>query len=732
MRIGIHLESLRPGEIGGLERYVRQLVDTAVVQDPELTWVLAVAPYNADTFPDGPGIEKHVLTPEAFQRLDAATLAQWHLDAWFCPLLTLEPASPGLPSVAMIPDLQHETFPEYFPAEILAWRHEHYARTVRDADRVLTISTFSRDDIVTRFSLTGGNLTAGCGPDERREDASAFPASKVVAVPLGPAEAFTTPEPWRSSATLERVRSAYELPDRFLFFPAHGWPHKNHQALFEALALLHASRDDCPQLVLTGGGREPGWAETWEALGIAGHVRHLGRIPDDDLPAVYALATLMVFPSLFEGFGLPLLEAMGCGCPVLSGQTTSLPEVGGDAVARVDATSARGLAKAIGELLDDPARRQEMVKRGKERIRAFDAETVTRRTLAVLRAAVAAHDESGHSETDHHETDRHETGRPEAGQNGSPLRTARIEVHEAPPVTVVTPSFQQAAFLERTLDSVLGQGYPKLQYLVMDGGSRDGSAELLEAYRVRYPDVLTYVSEPDGGQADAVNKGLERATGAVIGWLNSDDVYRPGTLAAVAEAFEQSPEHAWLYGRAAYIDADDQVLGPYPTREEFGWHTLAHECYLCQPAVFWQRERLDQPYRVDPNLQMCMDYDLWIRMGRQHSPLFLARELSASRVHPHTKTLNQQRVGFAETIGTVKRHYGYAPVSWVAGKARYLLQPMDDPLVPGHVKTRTWLLAAALVARHNPTRPSYVWRAWGELAREARRLRQAQRAPAEG
>lgn len=728
MRIGVNLEALRPGEIGGLERYVRQLVDSAVSLDSDLTWVLALAPYNADTFAAGPGIEKRVLTPEAFQDLDAATLAQWNLDLWFCPLLTLEPERPGLPSVAMIPDLQHETFPEYFSAEILAWRHQHFARTVRDADRVLTISVFSRQDIVTRFGLeetgtpSGTATLADTGTRGLPRYAEEALASKVVAVPLGPGAHFITPQPWRSAASRQRVRAAYDLPDRFLLYPAHGWPHKNHRALFEAVALLRESRDDCPDLVLTGGGQDAAWAEAWGALGITECVRHLGRIPDTDLPAVYAQATLMVFPSLFEGFGLPVLEAMCCGCPVLSGETTSLPEVGGDAVVRVDATSPQALADTIAGLLDDPARRQTLSRRGRERAVAFDAETVTQKTLGVLRAAAASKKADGEN-VDHDELSP-KCVRAESERAGSEPTGAPIEVREAPPVTVVTPSYQQAAFLARTLDSVLGQGYPKLQYLVMDGGSRDSSVELLETYRARYPDVLSYVSEPDGGQADAVNKGLERATGTVIGWLNSDDVYRPGTLEAVVDAFERSPNHAWLYGRASYIDADDNVLGPYPTREEFGWQDLAHECFLCQPAVFWQRERLDQPYRVDANLQMCMDYDLWIRMGRIHPPLFVERELSASRVHPHTKTLSQRRIGFAETIGTVKRHYGYAPVSWVAGKARYLLQPMDDPLVPGRIKLGTWLLSALLVARHNPTRPSYVWRACSELVREARRLRQ--------
>jgi|GEM_PF-910227 len=686
IRIGVHLEALRPGEIGGAERHVRQLIDLAPRVDPTVTWVLALAPYNVDTFAERPGVEKRLLTPEAFRVLDAEDLRGWHLDAWFCPLLTLEPAAPGLPSAAVIPDLQHETFPENFSPELLAWRRASYARTVRDADLVITVSAWSKQDLEKRLDLTG------CGAD------------KIVAIPHGLDPIFQQAAGQLDGDRLEQLAARYHLPAKYLFFPAHGWPHKNHRLLFAALAQLAARDGQCPHLVLTGGGADPAWPALWQSLGIDDRVRHLGWVPDGDLPGLYAGATMMVFPSRFEGFGLPVLEAMACGCPVLAADVTSLPEVGGDAVAYADPSSAPAFADAIDSLWNDPQRRRDLATRGRLRAARFDPETEARTTLRALRTLAG-------------------------WRQRSPSR-APIVLEEQPPITVITPSYQQAAFLERTLESVLSQGYTALQYLVVDGGSDDGSVDLLEAYRARHPRLLDYVSEPDGGQAAAVNKGLERATGAIIGWLNSDDVYRPGTLRAVSRAWQQHPSHAWLYGRAAYINAEDQVLGPYPTRADFDWLALAHACFLCQPAVFWSPARLGQPYRLDPNLRMCMDYDLWIRLGQRHRPLFLDRELAASRVHPAAKTLSRRKVVFDETIGTVKRHYGYAPVSWVTGRAHFLWQPADDPLFPGPVRTGTWLLAALLVARYNPTRPGYVWRAIGELRRAARGARSKRRARA--
>ena len=222
-----------------------------------------------------------------------------------------------------------------------------------------------------------------------------------------------------------------------------------------------------------------------------------------------------------------------------------------------------------------------------------------------------------------------------------------------PRITVVTPSYNQAQFLERTLTSVLSQGYPDLEYLVLDGGSTDGSAGMLQ----RYADRLAYWrSAPDGGQSAALREGFDRATGEVLCWINSDDTLEPGALALVGRTFAERPEVDLIYGGLRSIDANDRRLFTQWAALDLG--TLVYEsAFTSQPSSFWRRAIYQKAGGVDANYRFAMDYDLLIRMLLAGArPLKVRPVLANYRIHPATKSSNLQRVSAEEVARTIARH----------------------------------------------------------------------------
>jgi glycosyltransferase involved in cell wall biosynthesis len=202
-----------------------------------------------------------------------------------------------------------------------------------------------------------------------------------------------------------------------------------------------------------------------------------------------------------------------------------------------------------------------------------------------------------------------------------------------PLVSVVTPSFNQARYLEDTIRSVLGQDYPYLEYLVVDGASTDGSVEVIRKYASR---LAWWVSEQDSGQAEAINKGLSRATGGIVAWLNSDDIYLPGTISAAVNAFQENPEAVLVYGNMLAVDEHGETLNLLRYRQ------LSLEDLLCfqiigQPAVFFRREALDKAGKLDPSYHFLLDHQLWVRITIQGAILHVDEIWAAARYHPEAK-----------------------------------------------------------------------------------------------
>ncbi len=203
-----------------------------------------------------------------------------------------------------------------------------------------------------------------------------------------------------------------------------------------------------------------------------------------------------------------------------------------------------------------------------------------------------------------------------------------------PKVTIVTPSLNQVKYIQATIDSVKRQDYPYIEHIIQDGGSTDGTHELL----VSCPG-LTIFKEPDAGQADAINRGMERSTGLICTWLNSDDTLMPTAVSAAVERFQLYPDLGLLYGNAWFVDEDDHLLfatDAYP----FDLELMVTSCKnpICQPASFFSRAAWGAVGGLDANLSYFLDWDLWLRIGEQFPVLQIRDTLATYRLHPESKT----------------------------------------------------------------------------------------------
>ena len=284
-----------------------------------------------------------------------------------------------------------------------------------------------------------------------------------------------------------------------------------------------------------------------------------------------------------------------------------------------------------------------------------------------------------------------------------------LVVREPPTVGIVTPTLNAAPFLRAAVDSVLAQDYPHIDYLVMDGGSSDGTRDLLAGYG----DRLRWISAPDAGQADAVTRGWRLVRGEVVAFLNADDAYLPGSVSAAVDAFDRGT--GLVYGEGELVDQDGGSLGRYPTSEPTE-ETLAGECPICQPTAFVRRDGIERAGGLDRRLHFAFDYDLWIRLCRVVAARRLPRAMAVVHMRRDNKTLGSRRSAYREALAVAKRHFGYVPLRWIEPYAMNLVDGSDGFFVP-HRRTReSYAAALALGLRHNPGQARRFWREWAFAA----------------
>jgi glycosyltransferase involved in cell wall biosynthesis len=247
-----------------------------------------------------------------------------------------------------------------------------------------------------------------------------------------------------------------------------------------------------------------------------------------------------------------------------------------------------------------------------------------------------------------------------------------------PLVSIVTPSYNQAQFLERTIRSVLDQDYQHIEYLVVDGGSTDGSLEIIKRFA---PKLSWWISEADFGQTEAINKGLGRAQGQILAWLNSDDTYLPDAVSQAVVFLQSHPEVGMVYGDANFIDDQDRLVGKFPARQTDLKKLQRGYVHIPQQAAFFRAELWKRVGPLDPSFYFAMDYDLWVRLANISKLQYFPRIWANFRLHSGAKTIQSDEQCWPEMLRVHYREGG----SWFSVIVfKYWLRKMVAPIINWH------------------------------------------------
>jgi glycosyltransferase involved in cell wall biosynthesis len=242
-----------------------------------------------------------------------------------------------------------------------------------------------------------------------------------------------------------------------------------------------------------------------------------------------------------------------------------------------------------------------------------------------------------------------------------------------PLVSIVTPSFNQGKFLEETIKSIIDQGYKNIEYIIIDGASRDNSVEIIKNYQTH---LAYWESLPDKGQKDAINKGFNRAHGQIFAWLNSDDILYPHAVSEAVNFLVNNPDVGLVYGDANLINADGEKIGIFPAAQTNYEKLRRGYVHIPQQAAFFRAELWKKVGPLDVSFNFAMDYDLWVRLARESFIQYLPKLWAAFRLYGETKTINQDDQCWPEMLRVHYRDGGrfFSPIV-----AKYYIRKLIAP-----------------------------------------------------
>jgi glycosyltransferase involved in cell wall biosynthesis len=252
----------------------------------------------------------------------------------------------------------------------------------------------------------------------------------------------------------------------------------------------------------------------------------------------------------------------------------------------------------------------------------------------------------------------------------------------SPLVSIVTPSFNQARYLESTVCSVLDEDYPNIEYIIVDGGSTDGSVDIIRRHSNK---LAWWVSEKDHGQTDAINKGFAHAKGEILAWLNSDDTYEENAVREAVAFLQDRPEVGLVYGDTNFIDENGRVIGRFPAAQTDYKRLRRGYVHIPQQSAFWRADLWRKVGPLDPSFFFAMDYDLWVRLAALSPVQYLPRLWANFRLHTQGKTIAADDRCWPEMLKVHYRDGG----SWLGVlPAKYIIRKAIAPLLGARLRAK--------------------------------------------
>lgn len=251
-----------------------------------------------------------------------------------------------------------------------------------------------------------------------------------------------------------------------------------------------------------------------------------------------------------------------------------------------------------------------------------------------------------------------------------------------PKVSIITPSYNQASFIEETIRSVFALDYPNVEYMIVDAQSTDGSVEIIRKYANR---LAWWVSEKDRGQSDGINKGFAHATGDILAWINSDDTYFPGAVSEAVAFLKAHPQAGMVYADANIIDHSGSLVGKFPAKQTDYRRMLRGSVHIPQATTFFRADLYRQVGPLDPVMYYAFDYDLWLRLAKISELCYLPRLWANFRIHDAAKTIKNDDVCYADMQRIVERETGHK-FTWLS--LRRVIRRIGYAWLPVHLRMR--------------------------------------------